>query len=216
MRGFLNVTSLSILVALSCGTAPASVTIVSQWNEASGVVPTNSYSYSGSTPVSGSVSDAYAAASSAAGNFAVSAFTGGGSYGPYRAEASSTYGLSVDEPVLAVRSTGIAWCTALNDGYSADYTLKDLTSGVTLDSFSSVPGRGEYTSWDLAHAYTVDPSHSFELTMAASAGSYDGGAASMNVQLTTAIPAPSALVLGCMGAGLLHWLRRRQGQYHPV
>jgi hypothetical protein len=212
MRAFLNVTSLSILVALSGGAASAGVIIESQWHEVSGVVPTNSYSDSGSAPVSGSMMDAYAGVSSAAGDWAVSASTAGGSYGPYHAEASSTYDLSVDEPVLVVRYAGDAYCTAFNNGYGAEYTLTDLTSGVTLDSFSwAPPGMGVSTSWDVTRAYPVDPSHSFELALAASAGSYDGGGTSMNVQLTTtAVPAPSALVLGCLGAGLLHRLRRRR------
>jgi len=204
-----------ILTFASASSLYAGVTPISQWHHVSGSAGFGggeSYDLSAPLPISGSASglgyyEDPVTASSSAGNYAVSASVVGSIFSG-SAHAESTYVFTTDSPLLQLWIRGATGMYSW-DGNVIAYSLKDLTLGQVVFSYSS-PTSFDYDTVSVNETYrvAVETGHEYELFLSAVASEGDAGSTHSYLEATY-IPAPGALLLGGLGLGLVRLLRRR-------
>lgn len=210
---------LMILEAMVVLAIPAYGGVMIQWQqhhvygEAPWVSP-EIYDITDNVPVSGQVPNG---AGSSAGNFRVSAET---YQDNGRAEASSTYIFTIDQPFLGLSLDGYLWSQAFPDiwghvGYSlADSETGEIiytTEGIIGDqSWSLSEEDGVGSAWELqideTPGFILDIDRQYTLHLSASVTNADGTYAVLDV---TVIPEPATLCLLTLGAVLAGRKRRK-------
>ena len=191
------------------------VTIQEQGHWVVGQVPSSSYSFEESFPVSGVVSDAYATASSSAGNFSVDAFASGDrTKGYIYAFAYSGYLITLDQPILTIDLDGTLERFESSSYIEVLYSLTDVETQQEIDNqlWNSISlGTGTIVLQENRN-YTLSTGHTYALSLMVNAGEGGGGKSSLQVNLETetipVVPAPDPLLLAGVGIGLLGWFSR--------
>ncbi len=120
---------------------------------------------------------------------------------------------------LSFQLSGSGYGVGLAQETNIKLVFDDLTTGTSLASLvgpgDAVPGSGNWDSlartwsmtWDTT--YSVDPTHTYGLTLFAYAGGGDDArGARLDLEVWPLVPAPGALLLTAMGAALVGWQRR--------
>ncbi|HUW20386.1 MAG TPA: hypothetical protein VMW16_13900 [Sedimentisphaerales bacterium] len=211
-----------LVVVVNASKAVANITVLSEthrvWGWAHDYAEYTSYDHTDTVPVTGYCEGwcefpgyytGLNSACSTAGNFAVEAsITPGFSLFATLAGAESTYVFKPDTDWLSISFTGERLGTEDISTY-VTYSLTDLTHNNLVDLRSTVGLPFEYYAVDWQENYVVDPLHEYQLWLKAFNGNNDSGTTFARLQACIyVIPAPEALVLGLIGAGLLGCLRR--------
>ena len=198
---------------------PTAITVLSEThrlmgNADAGLPDDGPYFLSGSAPISAGLSvppDGWPYSFASAGNFSVSAEAGGDVMYGFGAVAASTYEFAPNASYLQVMFTGEGRTGYGGFEAGSSFSLYDLTADFELDSQQWLPDGddGLYFAFDYSNAFTVDPAHLYRLNLAAVVGGEPGQYISqLSVDFTN--PAPGALLLGGIGAGLVGWMRRHR------
>lgn len=194
--------------------AAAGFTLISQAHDIYGILPEGGYHLQGASPQRQRADwslDRYSAwVESYAGNYEIWATTMGGSYGPYEAGASSTYLFTVDQPALSLKIEGSAGFSGAPENNHFGFALTDRTTNALLASANWFCPPSAFNGFFVNEIYplALDRNHEYQLRIDCSDGSLDGGGAGVKVDLQTSdVPAPGALVLTLLGAGLIRKFR---------
>lgn len=141
-------------------------------------------------------------ANSSAGDFATYAAQGGEHENGSIADGRCTMNFEVDSPDLVLAYSGLTMAHSFENW--CDYTLTDMTTNTVLDSHRWATEDFELQFYSVVN-YTLDPAHTFELSLHSYADSGDL-AGSMSTLTCAVVPEPATgLALGA----LLGCLRRR-------
>ncbi|MGE5295145.1 MAG: hypothetical protein ACM3VT_09985, partial [Solirubrobacterales bacterium] len=197
--------------------APTGVLLIEQtysvWGNA-GLPVADTYSESGSAAVTGSASALSSdgilnTATSSAGPDGLSAFRSGNANAA-DAYAQSEYRFTPDYSRLVLNLSGTIGEWAFEN--RATMTLIDVTAGVEVDSYATPHLMSELDpttiggfDFDVRFDFAVDPSHIYSLVGLVEAHRAEGGtgSADMSIGFSSVIPAPPALLLAALGAGLV-------------
>ena len=120
---------------------------------------------------------------------------------------------------LSFRFSGSGYGVGLSHETNIKFALDDLTTGTSLVSLAApgdaLPAPSDWDSpacaWSMAWdgTYSVDPTHTYGLTLFAYAGGGDDArGALLDLDVWPLVPAPGALLLTVLGAALVGWRRR--------
>ncbi len=148
----------------------------------------------------------YYEAGSSTGFFSVSAYA---NRWYSRAVAESTYVFQMEDDSETLTFSVHGWRSFHYFESTVELTLKDLTTGTILENYVDSGPYDETFPYLIAWTgvYTVDPAHIYSLRLYAWA---DGGDSWADTFLAVSIPAPGAMMLGIIGAGLVGLCRRRK------
>jgi hypothetical protein len=148
---------------------------------------------------------------SSAGNFSTEAFS---TYWFSRAHSESTYVFLPEAGVRALTFTlsGSGDGVGLPESHIG-FTLEDLTTGASLASLLA-PSDADWREWstwsrDWTETCLIDPTHTYAMTLSASAEGGDGTRhAVLGLDVLAVVPAPGALWLTVIGIACLSRRRR--------
>jgi len=219
-----------LLIAVNTPDAVANVTVIAEthhvWGELcdEGWAVVDSYDYVSNAPVNGSVyydERWYAYSSTSlleveAGSADIPMPSRG--FAGAWADASWTFQPHWSTLVLEIDVFGLGGWSYPHGLYVLDDILveiEDITAGAQLFYYS-----GDvclFPDWDLyvsthtlfVETFSVDPAHEYQMHLSIQSGANHDGPWEGHIGVAV-IPAPSALMLGSIGVGLVDWLRRRR------